>query len=123
MLNLSWSAAVMSIKHLDQTHSVDAASSTRKFHSPVRNNTYNCRNCDDEGPLMRCKKAREFLLMYPQLPVMATGPFDEYNGQASYDIESSNLGFRSTASVTWAADKIYDIFTAMSPAWQVSCTQ
>ena len=56
---------------------------------------------------MRCRKARDSSLMYTELPVMATGPFDDYNGQASCDIESSNLGFPgSTASVTRAADEL-----------------
>ena len=109
-------------KHLDPTHGVDAAVSIRKSHSPVRNNTHNCLGCDDEGPFTRCEKARDSLFVYPDLPFMATGPFDDYNGQASCDIESSNLGFPgSTASITRAAE-ISTISSQPSPAWQVSCT-
>ena len=83
----------------------------------MRNNTHNCRGCDDEGTFMRCRKARDSLLMYPNLPVVATGPFDDYNGQASCDIESSNLMFPgSTAFVTRAADSIYNFRSARFPA-------
>ena len=84
----------------------------------MHNNTCNCRKCDITGSSMRCEKAKKSMPMFQRLPVMATGPFDDYNGQASCDIESSKVGSSgSSASVTWAADSMYDILMATSPAW------